>query len=264
MRVVAARAVLASRRVLPYERSALLGVAAGAQLVERIAGLEHAHVVRPVRRVAGGAVHLAFAHRHVPRLLDLHRLLLVAGLARLDDRRRFQLRLLGLRTVHAVAGRARHVARVVHAALEVRVRALVVAAQTRSVDVTGRHRREAFDFRLVARIDVRLAWTVAALAASVGLAGRSADVLCLAVQGLMQGRRLGFVAGRTGIVADESGRLRRGRRRGSSRPFGGNGRVRRRWRAGARAGRPARSPSPRGLRARSPAGVPENRHCVST
>ena len=47
------------RRVLPQERPALLGVAARAGLVDRVADLEHLHVVRAVRVVARRALHLA-------------------------------------------------------------------------------------------------------------------------------------------------------------------------------------------------------------
>jgi hypothetical protein len=65
-----------ARRVLPQIRTALLRVAARARFVDRVADLQHADVVRPVRAVAGGALHLALAHRHVSRFLHLHRFLL--------------------------------------------------------------------------------------------------------------------------------------------------------------------------------------------
>ena len=58
----------------------------------RVADLQHPHVVRSVRRVADVQSILPSRTRHVPRLLDLHRFLLVAGLAGLDRRRRLQLR----------------------------------------------------------------------------------------------------------------------------------------------------------------------------
>src|SRR5262245_11540103 len=64
VRIVAAGAVFTPRRVLPDERSPLLGVAAGARLVDRVADAQQPNVGRAVRRVARGALHLRFAYWH--------------------------------------------------------------------------------------------------------------------------------------------------------------------------------------------------------
>ena len=56
VRVVARHAGVRDRRVLPQIRSALLGVAAGAALVDRRADLQQPDVGRPMRVVARGAV----------------------------------------------------------------------------------------------------------------------------------------------------------------------------------------------------------------
>src|SRR5262249_35214433 len=60
VRIVAARAVLASRGVVPDEGAALFRVAGRARFVQRVADLQHADVGRSVRAVAGRAVHLPF------------------------------------------------------------------------------------------------------------------------------------------------------------------------------------------------------------
>ena len=73
VRVVAADAAFAAGRVLEEERTALLGMA-GMQLSLIQLPSEAAHVGRPVRVMAGAALHLAFRERHVRHTLDLGRL----------------------------------------------------------------------------------------------------------------------------------------------------------------------------------------------
>ena len=134
--IVAGRAVLAHRRVLPQHRAAHLGVAADAALGDGAADLQCLDVAdRTVRVVARRAGHLAFAHRHVRDgalgLGDLQR----DGTSRTLRLRRFDELLLGrLRTVHAVTGGARQIARVVRAAFPAGMIAAVVARQARLAD----------------------------------------------------------------------------------------------------------------------------------
>src|SRR6266513_5494234 len=78
VRVVAGQAVLLDRGVLVHERAALVGVAAGAQLVDRLL-LDHGVAQRPVRVVAARAFELAFDDRVMRGLQELRADLLVAG-----------------------------------------------------------------------------------------------------------------------------------------------------------------------------------------
>ncbi len=204
VRIVTTRTVLAAGRVIPHEWTALLGVAAGARFVERVADFQHPDVIGSVRAVAGRAVHLAFAQRHVARLLHLHRFLLVASRAGFHRRRRLQLRLFGFRTVDAVAGRARDVARIVHAALEVGVGTPVMAREARFVGVPDLHDVEPADVFFLARIDVLLAGAMAGFARLPGARRRRTAVLCLAVERRLQALAFGFVARGAGLIADEA------------------------------------------------------------
>src|ERR1043166_4110447 len=142
VRIVTGVAGLTNRRVIPQERPALFRVAARARLVDPVADLEHPHARRAVRVMAGRAFELALAQRHVPEALRLGHLGLVARDARLAHRRGFELRLLRLRVVHRVARDARQVARVVHAALPLRVGRAVVARHADLGHVARLHRRE--------------------------------------------------------------------------------------------------------------------------
>ena len=71
MRLVAIRAIFHDWRVLPEEWPAFVGVTRRAQLRDRIAFAQQAHVGGAVDVVAGGAHHLAFTHRHVTGSIDL-------------------------------------------------------------------------------------------------------------------------------------------------------------------------------------------------
>ena len=124
---------------------------AHASLIE-LPSLEHLHVLRAVRVVAGRALHLAAvlrADRHVRRLVHLVDFLAVALHAGLLNVCGLQLRLLRLRRVHAVAGDAADVARVVLAAGPVVVLAAVVAGRARRARLARRHRRRVLDLGLV-------------------------------------------------------------------------------------------------------------------
>src|SRR6266568_5348549 len=79
VRVVAGRAVLAYRRVLPQERSAFLGMAARAGFVHARARPEQPDILRSVYVVARHADHLAFAHRHVTGAIQLLHLVPMTG-----------------------------------------------------------------------------------------------------------------------------------------------------------------------------------------
>src|SRR5262249_48684137 len=80
VRVMAGKAVLLDRRMVPHERAALLGVAAGAELRDRF-GVDHRFREGAVRVVAIGARELALDDRVVRRLEQLRADLLVAGRA---------------------------------------------------------------------------------------------------------------------------------------------------------------------------------------
>src|SRR5262249_45654654 len=147
------------------------------------------------------------ADRHMSRLLDLHRLLLMTGLAGLHCGDCLQLRLLGLRAVDAVAGDARHVARVVHPTLPVRVRAAIVTGQTGRAGVRGFQDVETLDVFLLARVDVLLPRSMAGLARLPGAPGWGAFDLGVAVPRRAQALALGVVAGDAGFVANKPRRL---------------------------------------------------------
>src|SRR5207249_2932335 len=125
----------------------------------------------------------------------------------LQHRHGLQLRAFRFGAVDAVARHAGHVARVVHPAEKVRVRALVVAGETGLVHRTCRHRGEALDVFLFPGIHVLLTRAVTRLTHLARPGRGRADVLCFAVQRLVE--RLGFriVTGRAGVVADQTGRL---------------------------------------------------------
>src|SRR6185295_10088916 len=78
VRVVADEAVLLDRRMAPDEGAALLGVAGGAELRDRL-GVDHRLRQRAVRVVAVGAVQLALDDRMVRGFQQLRADLLVAG-----------------------------------------------------------------------------------------------------------------------------------------------------------------------------------------
>ena len=174
VRVVARRAVLAHRRVLPEHRSAHLGVTARAQLVDRTPDFQVLDVAdRAVRIVARRARHLALADRHVRhRAFGLDDLLAMTGRAQLRLARLHQLVLERLRLVHAVTGRAREVSRFVGAAFPPRVTAAIVAGETGLAHLGRLERAESLDVSLRVVVDVCLPGTVAALAAECGR-GRS-------------------------------------------------------------------------------------------
>src|SRR6185295_18811560 len=88
-----------------------------------------ADVGRAVRIVARGTLHLAFPYRHVAHTLLLGHFGRVTCLAGVHDADRLQLRLLRFWIVDRVAGDARQVTGVVHAALPLRVVAAAVAGQ---------------------------------------------------------------------------------------------------------------------------------------
>ncbi len=133
VRIVARRAVLPHRRVLPQHRPAHLGVTAGAALGHRAAHLERLDVAdRPVRVVARRARHLALAHRHVgDGAFGLGDLRPVARGAQRGLRRLDELAFQRLRAVHAVARAAGEVAALVGAAFPPGVIPAVVARQAR-------------------------------------------------------------------------------------------------------------------------------------
>jgi len=78
VRIVTRHASIAARGVLPQERAALFRMARRAQLGNRIALPQQLHIGRTVGVVAGRALHLAFAHGHVSRAVELGYLVAVA------------------------------------------------------------------------------------------------------------------------------------------------------------------------------------------
>ena len=112
VRVVTVAAVLGDRLVFPEERSAVFGVAAGAGFVDGVLH-ELRRRGRAMRRMAGGAGHLALAQRMMRGLEQIRVLRLVAGGANLDLGRRRQQRI--FRRMQLVAARTRHVARCMRA-----------------------------------------------------------------------------------------------------------------------------------------------------
>jgi hypothetical protein len=167
--VMAGRAVLEHRRVLPQERPALLGVAADAALVNRGACLEQLHVGAAMHVVARRAAHLAFTNRHVVEPVLLVRDVLVAGRAQFDFGLRLELGLLALRRVDAMAACATHIPVIVLAAGPQCMGLAIVAGRASIADLTRRHCLDRADLRLVAtRFGVGFASPVAALAALSG------------------------------------------------------------------------------------------------
>src|ERR1700722_2672120 len=175
VRVVAVEAVLAHRRVLEQERTALLGVALVAGVVDR--GLaQQALGGAAVRVVAIGADDLAFAHRHVRRAIHLRAPVLVALEAGIGLERGLEIELhrhLAHDRVTIGAGKA---ARLVRPAAPVGAVASLVAGEADGV-VLGRRAREiilaerddAADAASAARLRVRRARTVAVLAFELAL-----------------------------------------------------------------------------------------------
>ena len=85
VRRVAVEAVLANGGMLEQERTALLGMALIARLVDRI-GLEQRAGQGAMRIVAVVAAHLPFGQRHVRAAIELHPNIAVAVGAHLIDR----------------------------------------------------------------------------------------------------------------------------------------------------------------------------------
>ena len=189
--------------------SAHLGVTAGARLGDGVPGLQRLDVGdRAVRVVARRARHLALAHRHVGhRALGLRDLQTMTGGAGrgLGRLRELMLRRRGL--VHAVAGGAGEVARLVRAAFPARVGAAVVAREAGRVHLGRLERAEPPDIALGVVVDVGLAGPVAALAAERG--GRRPEILDLPVLRAPDVRRTVVMAERAGVGAGVAGRWRR-------------------------------------------------------
>src|SRR3954470_14956668 len=210
VRIVAGRAVLPHRCVLPQRRSAHLGVAAVAGLVDGGADFQRLDVGdRAVRVVARTARHLPFAYRHVRNgafgLGDLQTMTGCAelGLGRLDELMRGR-----RRVVDAVARDARQVSALVRASFPPGVHAAVVTAETGLVGRGRRRLREFHDVPLGVVVDVRLPGTVAALAAVRGC--RRAWILALAVGRALERVALAFVTHHARIGAGVGARDRRG------------------------------------------------------
>src|SRR5438067_7687809 len=212
MRIVAVVARFADRCVIPEVRTALLRMTADARLVHPVADLQHADACGPVGIVASGAVHLPLAHWHVARTLQLRHLGLVAGGARFDDRRRFELRSLGLWAMNGMAGHAREIARVVHPTFPVGVAGAIMTGDANLSGFSRRHRRRKPNFRLIAaRFGMGAPGTVTGLAGTALLRRRRAGILHFPVQRLMQLLALRLVTGCAGVVADVRARLLRWR-----------------------------------------------------
>src|SRR5688572_32912387 len=165
--------------------------------------------------MARRAFELSFAHGHVAEALQLRGLLLMTGDARLGNRRGFELARGGLRIVDRMTGRAADVPNVVWTALPERMVRAAVTGEAGRGRLTRRHRREHPDFGLVPRLGVLFSRTVTRLARTIGRRRRRrrARVRRLPVQ---RGREVlsdVFVAGGTGVVADELTGCRGGRRR---------------------------------------------------
>ena len=107
VRIVTVAAVLGDRLVLPEKRSAVLGMAARAGLVDRVLH-ELRRRGRAVRRMAGRASHLALAQRMMRELVEVRVLRLMTAGADLDLGRRRLHRILG--RVQLMAARARDIA----------------------------------------------------------------------------------------------------------------------------------------------------------
>src|SRR5205814_3370629 len=143
---VAQRAVLGHRRVLPQQRAALLGMAAGAGLVD--GGLvQHRWARRAVRVVAVAAGHLAEAHGVRRGLLEIGTLLLVARQADLGLRALGAHRVLvGMQLVAVGAGQ---LVAVVRADVPGTAPLVLVTAQARLVALL--HREEGAGLEVVDR-----------------------------------------------------------------------------------------------------------------
>src|SRR3990170_1140659 len=173
--IVAVRAALDHRLVAPEKGTPLLRVAGEARVVHRRL-LEQGGRDGPVRVVARGAGHLALAHRHVRAPHRLGSLLEVAGAAGLDLGGLGELALRRGVLHQLVAVGAGHVAGLVAAPLPEDPGALGVTVEADRVPLLhrrlvvlreGDHPAHAL---AAARVHVRLAWAVAALAGA-GLLG---------------------------------------------------------------------------------------------
>jgi len=169
--------------------------------------------------MAGRTFHLAFADGHVRATLQLHRLLLVTRLARRRHGRCLELRACGAGIVHAVAGDAGQIARIVCATLPPGVFAARVTRGTGCARLAWRHHRAGFArgpgaFRKTldrvecsASVDVRLARTVTRLTAMGG--GWGAGIGCAGVRARAVAiRRLVRVTGDARISAHVVSRRR--------------------------------------------------------
>src|SRR5262245_23966512 len=218
MRIVACTAGFPAGGVLEEEGTALLGVTADAGLVHPHPHAQLLDVGRPVRVVARGAVHLALAHRHVCRALQLHRLRAMTRGTEIDHTRLLQLRMLALWRMDRMARDARHVARIVHTSLPPRVLTAVVTGDAGRADIARGHGRKALD-RIGHRriLDVLTAGTVAAFTALRG--GWGTWIGAAAVRRLVvavAGFGLVGMATDTRVAADKSGADLSGRERGLS------------------------------------------------
>lgn len=137
MRIVTRHASIATRRVLPQEGTSLLGMARGAQLGNRIALAQQLHVRRAVSVVAGRTLHLAFAHGHVSRAVELGHLVAVTTRTHILLELGFQLPGRRLGRVDRVTRSARQVSRFVLAVVPERVLAFVVAGGAERVHFLG-------------------------------------------------------------------------------------------------------------------------------
>src|SRR5450631_1526137 len=90
VRLMTVQAVGANRRMLEQERSALLGMALVASVIDR-GGPQQSFIRGAVRLMAVGADHLAFAQRHVGRARHLCTTILVALEAGLGLEHRLEL-----------------------------------------------------------------------------------------------------------------------------------------------------------------------------
>ena len=132
VRIMAVQAALHDRWMLKQIRTALLGMALEADLVDG-GFLQQMFAVAPMRTVAVGAHHFAFRQRHVLRARELCSNVFMALEAGVGLRRRFQLVLARYRLHDCVAVRAHQVPRLVNAAAPQRAGALFVAAETDGV-----------------------------------------------------------------------------------------------------------------------------------
>src|SRR5450759_218034 len=137
VRVVAGRAALDDRYMLPEERPALLSVATVAGFVHR-AGEEHLVVRRAVGVMAARALHLPFTERHVREPRQLCLLLRVAVGTGLDHRLLFEVAALRRSAHHGVTVGTRDIARFVRAPFPERSRCLLVAVEARRVALGNR------------------------------------------------------------------------------------------------------------------------------